>query len=327
MKANKLMLAAMLVAGLTMAFNTSCKKKDKEVVPPQEDSTKVTPEPESEPEPEPQGDMPVVEQIAGKGIVVINVSKINEGDYYCNGLAMRGENVENGSWEYYVDFEAIEGFEGWYKAVVDLGEGGVVSEGETVLYGGHPCLKNEGGVPDWNFEWTKNEEEIITLEQTTGDVHYKGGNINFLGEGVIYIEMQGQGWKDTPCVEPDLFDIAVTVNTMPIDVNDVVYLTGAFDAWSGGSVAMTPNEERTVWTATLTQVALNKEIKATLGGWAEYDSMRFDEEKACWLGAYNTVIDDLTIEFTVENFYKYIPLEDICCEAATDTDKETKGCE
>ncbi|MBR1786844.1 MAG: hypothetical protein IJ756_06785 [Paludibacteraceae bacterium] len=325
MKANKLMLAAMLVAGLTMAFNTSCKKKEKEIIPPQEDTTKVDPDPE--PQPQPQGDMPVVEQVAGKGVVVINVAKINEGEYYCNGFAMRGENVAGGSWEYFVNFEAIEGFDGWYKAVVDLGEGGVDSEGEAVLYGGHPCLNNEGGVPDWNYEWTKSEEEITVLEQTTGDVHITNGNINFLSEGVIYIEMQGQGWKDTPCVEPDLFDIAVTVNTPAIPAEDKVFLTGAFDNWSGGSVEMTPNAERTVWTATLTQVQLNKEVKATLGGWDENNSMRHDADKACWVGADNAVLDDLTVDFTVENFYKYIPLDEICCESATEADKKAKGCE
>ncbi len=90
---------------------------------------------------------------------------------------------------------------------------------------------------------------------------------------------------------------------------------------------MTPNADRTVWTATLSQVQLNKEVKATLGGWDEKNSMKFDQEKACWVGADNAILDDMAVEFTVENFYKYIPLEDLCCEAATEADKLAKGCE
>ena len=315
MKANKFMIAALMVSAI--AF-TACKDKNNDEVVDTNSTEQKDDSGKTDDTVNPS-DMPTVDAVAGKGVVVLNVP---EGNFYCNGIAMRGEYIAGESWDKYFDFVAIEGYENWYKAEVTIGEGGVISEGETVAFGGHPCLKDANGVPAWDFEWVKEDGDDVTAPQILsvdpeGKIRYVGGNLNFDEAGVVYVKVGG--WKGTPCVDPDFYDVKVTVNTPAIPADKDVYLTGQFDQWGGGSVKLTPNAERTVWTGTLEQVELNKEFKATLGSWDE-DSMTFDEENQCWKGAANAVVDDLEVEFTVANFKSLVKAagEVICGEKDED---------
>lgn len=290
------------LCALTAAVVVSCKKSDDEPI-----VTPVNPDPVV---PVDSAEMPSFDVEEGYGIVVLKVfADSEEAPFYCNGVGVRGENVAGGDWSKTFSFEAVDGFDNWWVVKIPLMDGGIESEGEVVAFGGHPCLLNADGVADWNYEWTKDDKIVVLENADEAKVHLTNGNINFFESAVIYIEVLEGGWKATPCVEPDYYSINVTVNTPALATDETVYLVGDFNGWDPALNPMQPNADRTVWTLTV-EATLNSAMKATLGSW-DYDQMTKTEE-GCYVGAPNVTIDDLKVEFTVEEFKNHLTEDQIC---------------
>ncbi len=172
MKANKLMLAAMLIAGLTMAFNTSCKKKDKDPVVIPEDTSKVDPEPEPEPVAIPE----VAAPEEGFVTMVINIPAGVE----CNGIAFKG-TMDGAAWTGADQYIGLEGpaapdacvkFEKindtWFKATFKVGE---TPWGENIYLAGKICLiySNDGSWEGQAVDWDYNEDYSTVEHSISGD--------------------------------------------------------------------------------------------------------------------------------------------------------------
>ena len=302
-------LSALAIATIAMV---GCKKNN--------DAAPDVPSGDDPVDPQPSGEEPDYEDLLqdGKGVVVIHVASEEElgKEHYCNGIGMHGSN--GGEWNYSADFEPIEGFDGWYIAIVELGEAeSVNSNDEMVAYGGHPCLKNAEGIPAWDFEWSKGDEVVQLYTSDEVAAHYTGENVNFTAAGVIALQVNS--WTATPCVEPETFDATVTVHTPQLEEGYTVWLTGDFEksdenpnGWTGHGVELTPNDDRTEWTGVVAQVKDGSGFKATLGSW-DSDSMQQDAENGdCWKGADNQKFNDIDVEFEVAGFKNLIPCEQWC---------------
>jgi hypothetical protein len=305
-------LSALAIATIAMV---GCKKNN--------DAAPDVPSGDDPVDPQPSGDEPDYASLLqdGKGVVVIHVASEEElgKEHYCNGIGMHGSN--GGEWTYYSPFEAIEGFEDWYYAIVDLGEAeSVNSNDEMVAYGGHPCLYNkkaeEGGIPDWKYEWSKGDEVVLLYTTDEVAAHYTGENVNFTAAGLIALQVNS--WVATPCVPAEIFDATVKVKTPQLEEGYTVWLTGAFekseevpDGWTGHGVELTPNSDRTEWTGVVEQVEDGSGFKATLGDWAS-EPMQFkaanegEEGEGCWEPTKDFQFNDVNMEVSVANFKNLI---------------------
>ena len=238
MKANKLMLAAMLVAGLTMAFNTSCKKKDKDPVVVPVDTTKVDPEPE----PEPQAEIPeVADPEEGFVTMVINVPAGSE----CNGIAFKG-TMDGSNWtqadqylsndgpaapDACIKFEKIN--DTWFKATFKLGE---AAWGDGIYLAGKICLiysgdgSWEGQAVDWEFN-----EDYSTIDHSISS----DGNVQVNGtQGKLYITIDH--FQFSECKEKVYHDYKISIKVPAWCADEVeLELIGDFNSWSDeGTIAL-----------------------------------------------------------------------------------------
>ena len=288
------------MAALMIATIASCNKKEEVVDPtPGGDggnggTTVVT------------GDTPEVAAVEGSYVIVVKF----DGEV-CHDIVFPGSyKADENGWITAVDqiqkMEKIEGFEGWYKVVIAWDE-------ETLS--GKPVQLDSDGKFDWANQTGDADSWVVLSGEDYVSINpgYEGeADLTYTGKGQVVV-LESKSWKAgaSPCKAADLYDVAVTVKTPAIPADKKVYLTGDFDSWSGAGLELAPNADRTEWTGTLKQVPLNKNLKATLGSWDE-DSMKYDEEKACWKGADNQTIDNIKYSFEVANFKSLLKPEEIC---------------
>lgn len=237
MKANKIMMAALMLGSLVFA---SCNNK--------------TPDPVIIPPVDGQTDIPEVDKPAeGYVTIVLNIPEGTE----CNGIYMKGcingndwsgENTYIGLEDAQADaanavkFEAIDGSKTWFKATFKLGEGGLQ---------GKICLKYEND-GSWQGQATgvKVDEEntTVTLTEISGE-----GQFVIAADapaGVLYLGIGG--WQKSECevVENRAAEFVVTIipetegGSLP--EGDVIF-TGNFDdkGWGDSDRVMTKNADGT----------------------------------------------------------------------------------
>ena len=281
MKNLKFFFAALVCA--TMTF-VACEDpgKDPGKDPGQNDTTVVTP---------PTSDMPEVAPVEGKIVVVFNAVDQAE---VCNGLVFAGDyNGYNTNAADMAKFEAIEGYNNWFKVEITP-----CTEGKTEGYAliGKPCqLAADGSFPgSWDYQWhaklndageVDTEVEIIKGNaELQPDYNLEKKLAVFDGADVVYV--RAYAWKKNPCVPVDKYTISFEVTTkFAVADSLTVNVAGAMNGWNASGSLMTPNADRTVWTVSIDEVELGMEYKYTLVGasgaayWEQGDNRKVDDRE------------------------------------------------
>ena len=280
MKNLKFFFAALVCA--TMTF-VACEDpgKDPGKDPGQNDTTVVTP---------PTSDMPEVAPVEGKIVVVFNAVDQAE---VCNGLVFAGDyNGYNTNAADMAKFEAIEGYNNWFKVEITP----CTEEGKTEGYAliGKPCqLAADGSFPgSWDYQWhaklndageVDTEVEIIKGNaELQPDYNLEKKLAVFDGADVVYV--RAYAWKKNPCVPVEKYTVSFEVTTkFAVADSLTVNVAGAMNGWNASGSLMTPNADRTVWTVSIDEVELGMEYKYTLVGasgaayWEQGDNRKVDD--------------------------------------------------
>ncbi len=189
------------------------------------------------------------------------VIRIPEGTE-CNGIAFKGsfdgltwsgENTYSdgemnaqASPENCLKFAPVEGYKNWYTAEYRVGLAGWEGTNEEGNYvdnymAGKICLiyANDGAWQGQAVDWDYDMNFTTSAVSKSAD-----GNIQVNSDrGVIYIEIGG--WQKSDCTPKQTYSVTVKAPTCGDYDMEII---GDFDDWRG--TLMTPNETRTVWTAT-----------------------------------------------------------------------------
>ena len=236
-------------------------------------------------------EIPVVDPVEGKIVVVLNTVDQAE---VCNGLVFAGDyNGYNTNAPEMAAFEAIEGYDNWFKVVITP-----CTEGKTEGYAliGKPCqLANDGSFPgSWDYQWhaklndageVDTEVEIIKGNaELQPDYNLEKKLAVFDGADVVYV--RAYAWKKNPCVPVEKYTVAFEVTTkFAVADSLTVNVAGAMNGWNASGSLMTPNADRTVWTVSIDAVELGMEYKYTLVAasgntyWEQGDNRKVDDRE------------------------------------------------
>lgn len=287
MKAYKFFAFAMMACAVMM---TACKK----------DNTPVTPPIKS--------DLPEVAATEGAVTVVWNIANIDE---MCEvGYVFAGNyNNYNTDPEAMVRFEAIAGYEGWFKAVVAT---------EDALQGKPCALAKDGTFPSsWDYQWFDAENHPIEVLKGDATLEAENGDEKKLvcakGADVVYVK--SYTFKNNPCVDAVYYDVTFNLTvTNPVPEGHDVYIVGdAFEkSWDVKAYKMEGSGAN--WTITLPAV-IGKEFKFVVDSSWTNDQMEYDEEKACAKAVKkNLKVDFQVMPVTVYGFMNFGVSEDQVCK-------------
>jgi hypothetical protein len=159
-------------------------------------------------------------------------------------------------------FEAIEGYDNWFKVVITP-----CTEGKTEGYAliGKPCqLAADGSFPgSWDYQWhaklneageVDTEVEIIKGNaELQPDYNLEKKLAVFDGADVVYV--RAYAWKKNPCVPVEKYTVSFEVTTkFAVADSLTVNVAGAMNGWNASGSLMTPNADRTVWTVSIDAV-------------------------------------------------------------------------
>ena len=278
MKANKFLAIAMMACALVM---TACKGGDT----PGPDIKKTTPEVAATP-----GAVTVVWNIA-------NIKDMCEVEYVFAGN-YNNYNVDPANMAH---FEALEGYEGWYKAVIVL-------DGVDHLEG-KPCALQKDGTFEgsWGNQWIGTEEhpcEVLSgAAELVAEYEVESKLVCAADADVVFVK--SYAFKTNPCVDAVWDEVTFTLTvTVPVTDGGTVYIVGdAFEkSWDVTAYPMQGSGSN--WTITLPTI-VGKEYKfAVNADWAN-DQMVLNEEKQCVEKAKNMTVDFITMTPTVYGFMNF----------------------
>lgn len=278
MKAYKFFAFAMMACAVMM---TACKK----------DNTPVTPDIKS--------DLPEVAATEGAVTVVWNIANIDE---MCDevGYVFAGNyNNYNTDPEAMVHFEAIEGYHGWFKAVLPT---------DTVLQGKPCALAKDGTFPSsWDYQWIGTEEhpcEVVKGDATLS-VEYEVESKLVCGAEADVVYVRSYAFKSNPCVDAVYDDVTFNLTvTNPVPEGHVVYIVGDAFEKSWDVTAYPMEGSGASWNITLKAI-VGKEYKFVVDSSWTNDQMEYDEEKACVNKAGNMKVDFVTMAPEVYGFMNF----------------------
>lgn len=286
MKAYKFFAFAMMACAVMM---TACKK-----------DTPVTPDIKS--------DLPEVAATEGAVTVVWNIANIDE---MCEvGYVFAGNyNSYNTDPEAMVHFEAIAGYEGWFKAVIAT---------EEALQGKPCALAKDGTFPSsWDFQWFDAENHPIEVLKGDATLEAENGTEKKLvcakGADVVYVK--SYTFKNNPCVDAVYYDVTFNLTvTNPVPEGHVVYIVGDAFEKSWDVTAYPMEGSGASWNITLPAV-IGKEFKFVVDSSWTNDQMEYDEEKACAKAVKtNLKVDFQVMPVTVYGFLNFGVSEDQVCK-------------
>jgi hypothetical protein len=207
----------------------------------------------------------------GKAILVAKFLKD-----LCNDVVLLGSYHQNGTdWittpSELLKFEAVEGYDGWYKVEVELTADAAGTDDEIGAYvlGVKPVqLKGDG-----TFNWDYQMGDISSINVVEGEdiVVLKAGypgeaNMYFSAAGVAVIEFDG--WKNgnTPCVEKVTHNYTFTLTSTTVPDGAIVTIVGNFGdygypSWSPAATEMEMTKNGNTYTITLNNVGEGTEYK------------------------------------------------------------------
>ncbi len=299
MKTLKYFMGALALCSLVLV---SCDPKPEEDPKPnQNDTTKTE---------EPKGDQPVVEATEGAVTVVWNIVEAE----VCSELVFAGDyNGYNTEVANMVKFEAIEGYEGWYKAVITPADPSL-----TPVLAGKPCaLATDGTFPSsWDYQWINvDETKACTVIEgpATLEVEYEVESKLLVSENSSVVYVRSYGFKANPCVAPSFEDVTFNLKTtVPVAEGGIVYIVGgAFEkSWD---VAAYPMEkvDANNWTITLPAL-IDQEYKYVVNSdWNNDLALAPEEGAECSKVSGNLKVDFVLME---DEFYGFINFGATKCE-------------
>lgn len=288
----KFLYAALAVA--TMAF-VGCKPTntpDPDKPGTGNDTVPVTP---------PAGDQPVVD--ATEGAVTIVWNTVDFTPCVDNQLVFAGDyNNYNIKPDSMAHFQAIEGYDGWYKVVITPAD----PAAEVVLQGKPCALYLDGTFPSsWDHQWLDVDEDhkcTILDGPATIEMEYNVESKLLVSANSSVVYVRSYGFKTDPCKAPETYSVSFKV-TVPEGLGDaVVYAVGKFNSWTADATPLTKNADGT-WGAVVEGVVMKDEYKFVCNGSWDFEELAAIEEgKDCAEPVGNRVIDDVEIVATVANF-------------------------
>ncbi len=198
-------------------------------------------------------------------------------------------------------FEAIEGYEGWWKAVIIP----AVADATPVL-AGKPCaLYMDGTFPsDWAHQWLNVEAgacEVLDGDATL-EVEYEVESKLIVNSNSSVVYVRSYGFKTDPCFEPEKFTVNLKATAPELPEGTIVYAVGGFNGWATDATPMTLVNG--VWTATLEEVVMGAEYKYVANAsWDNEELLEAAEGAACAEGlSGNRVINDVDVNDVIGNF-------------------------
>ena len=269
MKNLKFFFAALVCAAMTFV---ACDNEKDPIVPP-------VIGPQEKPA------MPEVAEVEGAYVIVAQFQQKP-----CNDVILAGGyKLADGSqsaWgkEPAAKFEAIEGYDGWYKVVVYPLD---AADDQGFIVRGKPVQLTADGAFEWSYQWARNSVEVLDGVFTLGDENGGEQFVGFAGtedeSKVVYVT--STGWATDPCAAA----IPAGNGTFTICIADTAYvaegatfsIAGNFaeNAWNNSRV-MTEVEKgkKYTWTGDYPENFQFKAIQTVDGAdiWAEGDNAKFD---------------------------------------------------
>ena len=200
-----------------------------------------------------------------------------------------------------VKFEAIEGYEGWWKAVITPADASLVP-----VLAGKPCaLYLDGTFPSsWDHQWLNVEAGACEIISGPAElqVEYEVESKLLVNENSSVVYVRSYGFKTDPCIEPETFTVTLKATAPALPEGTIVYAVGAFNGWATDATPMTL--ENGIWTATVDGVVLNAEYKYVANAtWDNEELLAAAEGATCAEGlSGNRVINDVEIVDVIGNF-------------------------
>ncbi len=262
---------------------------------------------------QPQGDMPEV--AATEGAVTIVWNTVDFTPCAENQLVFAGDyNAYNTDPAAMVHFEAIEGYDGWWKAVITPADASA-----SPVLAGKPCaLYMDGTFPSsWDHQWINVDDDhqcTILAGEATLEVEYEVESKLVVANNSSVIYVRSYGFKTDPCQEPEKYEVTFTVTAPAMNDTCIVYAVGAFNSWTANATPMTKGADGK-WTVTVKDVVMKAEYKYVVNGSWDYEELVEAEDGAeCAKGlSGNRSVNDVDMQDVVANF-KGITIEK--CEDA-----------
>lgn len=289
----KFFFAALAVA--TVAF-IGCDKKtvDEPVNPTPEDSTVVTPPVNNE-----IAEQPVIE--ATEGAVTIVWCPVGFTPCADNQLVFAGDyNGYNTDPAAMAHFEAVEGANGWYVAVITPAD-----PAASPVLAGKPCaLAADGSFPaSWDHQWLNVEAgacEVIEGPASL-EVEYEVESKLIVESNSSVVYVRSYGFKSEPCVEPEKYTVTFTATAPALPEGVIVYAVGDFNSWTADGTPMT--YANGVWTVTVDEVPLAGGYKYVANGtWDNEELAAVEEGAECANAISNRALVDVENVDVIENF-------------------------
>ena len=245
-------------------------------------------------------EIPVVEATEGTVTVVWNAV----GFVPCieNQLVFAGSyNGYNTNPDEMVKFQAIEGYEGWWKAVITPAD----PAAEPALEGKPCALYMDGTFPSsWDHQWLNVEAgacEILDGEAEL-QVEYEVESKLIVAKNSSVVYVRSYGFKTDPCLEPETYTVSLTASAPALPDSVIVYAVGAFNSWTTDATPMTLANG--VWTATIENVVMGAEYKYVANAsWDNEELLEAAEGAVCAEGlSGNRKINDVEVVDAIGNF-------------------------
>lgn len=244
---------------------------------------------------------PVVE--ATEGAITIVWCPVGFTPCVDNQLVFAGDyNAYNTDPAAMAHFEAVEGANGWYKAVITPADASA-----TPVLAGKPCaLASDGTFPsDWAHQWLNVEEGACEILDGSGDatleVEYDVESKLVVNENSSVVYVRSYGFKVNPCVEQETYSVTFTATAPALAADQVVYVVGDFNSWTTDANPMTLSNG--VWTATVEGVVMGNGYKYVVNASWDNEELAAAEEGAdCGKGISNRQVNDVEMVDVVANF-------------------------
>ena len=248
-------------------------------------------------------EIPVVNATDGAVTVVWNAVGftpcMEEGDQLVFAGDYNGYNTNPSEM---VKFEAIEGYEGWWKAVITPADASA-----TPVLAGKPCaLYMDGTFPSsWDHQWINVDADhpcTIIDGDAELQVEYDVESKLVVNSNSSVVYVRSYGFKTDPCIEPEKFNVTLKASAPELPEGTIVYAVGAFNGWSVDATPMTLSNG--VWTATLEDVVMGAEYKYVANAtWDNEELLEAAEGAVCAEGlSGNRVINDVEVIDAIANF-------------------------
>ena len=245
-------------------------------------------------------EIPVVEATEGTVTVVWNAV----GFVPCleNQLVFAGSyNGYNTDPAQMAKFEAIEGYEGWWKAVITPADASL-----TPVLAGKPCaLYLDGTFPSsWDHQWLNVEAGACEILDGAAElqVEYEVESKLIVAKNSSVVYVRSYGFKTDPCLEPETYTVTLTASAPELPEGTTVYAVGSFNGWTADATPMTLANG--VWTVTIDGVVMGAEYKYVANAtWDNEELLEAAEGAVCAEGlSGNRKINDVEVVDAIGNF-------------------------